>query len=112
MRAGGRHGAQEELSRASLMAEPPLWCEGLSPQNSPSACAPRGEPGGEAGPPVPWLPLLAPLCACSDQAGTLRAAEPVRTALLGELVQVMTAEADPAAAELKDFFLLIFLQPA
>ena len=38
--------------------------------------------------------------------------EPVRTALLGELVQVMTAEGDPVAVELKDFFLLIFLQPA
>ena len=36
----------------------------------------------------------------------------MRTALLGELVQVMTAEEDPAAAEPKDFFLLIFLQPA
>ena len=89
-----------------------LAVRGAVPQNSPSACAPRGEPGGKAGPPVPWLPLLAPLCACSDQPGTRSSGEPVRTALLGELVQVMTAEADPAAAELKDFFLLIFLQPA
>ena len=35
----------------------------------------------------------------------------MRTALLGELVQVMTAEADPAAAELKDFFLFSFSLP-
>ena len=32
--------------------------------------------------------------------------EPVRTALPGELVPVMTAQGDPAAVELKDSFFL------
>ena len=58
MRAGGRHGAQEELSRASLMAEPPLRCEGLSPRTA-RVPVPRGESRGAG------LALQSPGCPCS-----------------------------------------------
>ena len=111
MRAGGRHGPQQALSRASLMAEPPLRCEGLSPEQ-PECLCPERRAGGRGWPSSPLAaPARSSLCVFRP-AWNMEGWEPVRTALLGELVRVMTAEADPAAAELKDFFLLIFLQPA
>ena len=93
------------------MAEPPLRFEGLSPQTA-RVPVPREESRGAG------LALQSPACPAGSCLCVFRPAwntegwEPVRTALLGELVQVMTAEADAAAAEPKDFFLLIFLQPA
>ena len=93
------------------MAEPPLRFEGLSPQTA-RVPVPREESRGAG------LALQSPGCPAGSCLCVFRPAwntegwEPVRTALLGELVQVMTAEADPAAGEPKDFFLLTFLQPA
>lgn len=107
---GGRHGPQQALSRASLMAEPPLWCEGLSPRTA-RVPVPRDESRRGLALQSPGCPARSCLCVFRP-AWSTEAWEPVRTALLGELVQVMTAEVDPEAAELKDFFLLIFLHPA
>ena len=56
MRAGGRHGAQQALSRAS-MAEAPLRSEGLSPRTA-QVPVPREESRG-------GLALQSPGCPCS-----------------------------------------------
>ena len=109
MRVGGRHGAQQALSRASQMTEPPVRCEGPSPEQPEGLCPERRATGG-----WPSRPLAAPArsCLCMFRpAWKTEGWESVRTALLGELVPVMTAEVDPAAAELKDSFFLVFLQP-
>ena len=104
MRAGGRDGAPWALSRVSLMTEPHLWCEGPSPRTA-RGPVPREESRRGAGPPVSWLTLLAPVCGCSDQPGKWRAGS-LRGWHSGELVPEMTADRDPAAAELKGSFFL------
>ena len=86
-----------------------LAVRGAIPQNSPRACVPRGEPRRG----WPSRLLAAPARASLwvfRPAWETEGWEPARMALPSELVPVMTAEGDPAAAELKDFF-LIFLQP-
>lgn len=110
VRAGGRLGAQQALSRASLMAETPLRCEGLSPSTA-RVPVPREESRGVLALRSPVCPARSCLCVFRP-AWSTEGWEPVRTALLGDLAQVKTAEADSVAAELKDFFLLLFLQPA
>ena len=90
------------------MTEPPSRCEGPSPEQPKGLCPERRAAGG-----WPSHPLAAPArsCLCVFRpAWEMEGWEPARTALPGELGPVMTAEGDPAAAELKDFF-LIFLQP-
>ena len=109
MRAGGRHGAQQALLHASQMTEAPLRCEGPSPEQPEGLCPERRATGG-----WPSRPLAAPAhsCLCVFRpAWKTEGWEPARTALLGELVPVMTGGVDPVAAELKGFFFLIFLQP-
>ena len=92
---GGRHGAQQALSRVSQMTEPPVRCEGPSPEQPEGLCPERRA-----------RPLVAPAhsCLCMFRpAWKTEGWEPARTALLGKLVPVMTGGVDPAAAELKGF---------
>ena len=57
MRAGGWHGAQQALSRASQMTEPPSRCEGPSPEQPEGLCPERRATG--------VLALPSPGCPCS-----------------------------------------------
>ena len=57
MRAGGRHGAQQALSRVSQMTEPPSRCEGPSPEQPKGLCPERRAAEG--------LALPSPGCPCS-----------------------------------------------
>ena len=82
-----------------------LAVRGAIPQNSPRACVPRGEPRRGwpsrllAAPARASLWVFRPAWETEDW-------EPARTAHSGELVPVMTADRDPAAAELKGSFFL------
>ena len=59
MRVGGRHGAQQAFSPVSQMTEPPLRCEGPSPEQPEGLCPERRAMGG-----WPSRPLAAPAHSC------------------------------------------------
>ena len=54
---GGQHGALWALPCVPLMTEPPLWCEGPSPEQPEGLCPERGATVG--------LALPSPGCPCS-----------------------------------------------
>ena len=85
-----------------------LVVRGAIPQNSPRACAPRGEPQGC----WPSRLLADPARSCLwvfRPAWEKEGWKPARMAVSGELVPEMTADRDPVAAELKgSFFLFSF----
>ena len=78
---------------------------GHVPQNSPRACVPRGELRGA----WPSCLLAASARSCLwvfRPAWEMEGWKPERMALSGELVPEMTADRDPAAAEVKGSFFL------
>ena len=82
-----------------------LVVRGAVPQNSPRACAQRGEPQGG----WPSCLLADPARSCLwvfRPAWEMEGWKPARMALSGELVPEVTADRDPVAAELKGSFFL------